>query len=253
MASGALERSYSAPFLLAGVVAYLLVSTQGTLEAFRSTNVYWHFTNVTVGHSHLAMYGFVAFMIWGAAYGLVPRLTGSEPNPILVGIHFWLALVGYLIYVVSISTAGVLQGFAWVAGESFIRSVEAAEPMWLWRTAGGVLMVASHLVFAVNVWAMRPGRALAPHGLADRDRLLRAVYESRHGARDGAHLDEHLAQPAFCDEVFDVAPVPRPFRDDDLALHRQLLRERRPAPDRLRPPIGERDRPCVTSRCPCLP
>jgi cytochrome c oxidase cbb3-type subunit 1 len=160
-ASGALQRSYSAPFLLAGVVAYLLVSTQGTLEAFRSTNVYWHFTNVTVGHSHLAMYGFVAFMIWGAAYGLVPRLTGSEPNPILVGIHFWLALVGYLIYVVSISTAGVLQGFAWVAGESFIRSVEAAEPMWLWRTAGGSLMVASHLVFAVNVWAMRPGRGLA--------------------------------------------------------------------------------------------
>src|SRR5260370_29286618 len=160
-ASGALQRSYSAPFLLAGVVAYVLVSTQGTLEAFRSTNVYWHFTNLTVGHSHLPMYGFVAFMIWCAAYGLVPRLTGSEPNPILVGIHFWLALVGYLIYVVSISTAGLLHGFAWGAGESFIRSVEAAEPMWLWRTAGGSLMVASHLVFAVNVWAMRPGRALA--------------------------------------------------------------------------------------------
>ena len=72
----------------------------------------------------------------------MPRLTGSEPNPVLVGIHFWLALVGYLIYVVAISTAGILQGFAWVAGESFIRSVEAAQPMWLWRTAGGVLMVA---------------------------------------------------------------------------------------------------------------
>lgn len=158
-ASAALQRSYSAPFLLAGVMAYVLVSTQGTLEAFRSTNIYWHFTNVTVGHSHLAMYGFIAFMIWGAAYGLVPRLTGSEPNPILVGVHFWLALVGYLIYVASVSVAGMLQGFAWVAGEAFIRSVEAAEPMWLWRTAGGVLMAASHLVFAVNVWAMRPGHA----------------------------------------------------------------------------------------------
>jgi cytochrome c oxidase cbb3-type subunit 1 len=158
--SGVLQRSYSAPFLLAGIVAYVLVSTQGTLEAFRSTNIYWHFTNVTVGHSHLAMYGFIAFVIWGATYGLVPRLTGSEPDPILVGIHFWLALVGYGIYVVSISIAGILQGFAWVAGESFIRSVEAAEPMWLWRTAGGVLMVTSHAVFAVNVWAMRPGRAL---------------------------------------------------------------------------------------------
>jgi len=159
-ASAVLQRSYAAPFLLSGIVAYVLVSTQGTLEAFRTTNIYWHFTNVTVGHSHLAMYGFVAFVIWGAAYGLVPRLTGSEPNPILVGIHFWLALVGYVIYVVSITIAGVLQGFAWVAGEAFIRSVEAAEPMWLWRTAGGVLMVASHLVFAVNVWAMRPGRML---------------------------------------------------------------------------------------------
>ena len=69
--------------------------------------------------------------------------------------------MGYVIYVISVSIAGVLQGFAWVAGEAFIRSVEAAEPMWLWRTAGGLLMVASHLVFAVNVWAMRPGRALA--------------------------------------------------------------------------------------------
>src|SRR5260370_11215946 len=100
-------------------------------------------------------------MIGVAVEGRVHRLAGSEPNPILVGIHLWLALVGYLISVVWISPAGVLQGFAWVAGESFIRSVEAAEPMWLWRTAGGSLMVASHLVFAVNVWAMRPGRALA--------------------------------------------------------------------------------------------
>jgi cytochrome c oxidase cbb3-type subunit 1 len=159
--SAVLQRTFSAPFLLAGIVAYILVSTQGTLEAFRTANLYWHFTNFTVGHSHLSMYGFVAFVIWGAAYGLLPRLTGSEPNAILVGIHFWLALLGYIIYVISISTAGSLQGLSWVAGEAFIRSVEAAEPMWLWRTAGGVLMVASHLVFAVNVWAMRPGRAFA--------------------------------------------------------------------------------------------
>jgi cytochrome c oxidase cbb3-type subunit 1 len=159
--SAVLQRTFSAPFLLAGIVAYVLVSTQGTLEAFRTANMYWHFTNFTVGHSHLSMYGFVAFVIWGAAYGLLPRLTGSEPNAILVGIHFWLALLGYIIYVISISIAGSLQGLSWVAGEAFIQSVEAAEPMWLWRTAGGVLMVASHLVFAVNVWAMRPGRALA--------------------------------------------------------------------------------------------
>src|SRR5467141_3115844 len=159
-ASAVLQRSYAAPFLLSGIVAYILVSTQGTLEAFRTANIYWHFTNFTVGHSHAAMYGFIAFIAWGAVYGLLPRLTGREPSPLAVGVHFWLALVGVLTYVISISVAGVLQGFAWVAGQSFIASVIAAEPMWLWRTIGGLLMVSSHVVFAVNVWAMRPGRTL---------------------------------------------------------------------------------------------
>src|SRR5262245_31149658 len=141
-------RSYALPFLLAGVVAYVLVSLQGTAEAFRNANVYWHFTNFTVGHSHLSMYGFIAFVIWGVSYGLIPRITGAQPNVLVVGIHFWLALVGYGIYIVSISWAGILQGFAWVAGQPFLDSGIAAEPFWLWRSIGGMLMVASHVCFA---------------------------------------------------------------------------------------------------------
>jgi len=34
--------------------------------------------------------------------------------------------------------------------------------MWLWRTIGGFLMVGSHVVFAANVWAMRPQRETVP-------------------------------------------------------------------------------------------
>jgi cytochrome c oxidase cbb3-type subunit 1 len=32
---------------------------------------------------------------------------------------------------------------------------------WLWRAVGGTLMFLSHLVFAYNVWLMKP-RASAP-------------------------------------------------------------------------------------------
>jgi cytochrome c oxidase cbb3-type subunit 1 len=160
--AGAVRRSYALPFFVTGLIGYGLASTQGTIEAFRSANIYWHFTNFTVGHSHAAMYGFIAFIAWGGVYGLLPRLTGREPNPLAVGVHFWLALVGVLTYVIAISVAGVLQGFAWVAGQSFIASVIAAEPMWLWRTIGGLLMVSSHVVFAFNVWAMRPQGVTAP-------------------------------------------------------------------------------------------
>ncbi|HZO39156.1 MAG TPA: cbb3-type cytochrome c oxidase subunit I [Methylomirabilota bacterium] len=160
--AGAVSRSYALPFFVTGLIGYGLSSTQGTIEAFRSANIYWHFTNFTVGHSHATMYGFIAFIAWGAVYGLLPRLTGREPNPLAVGVHFWLALVGVLTYVIAISVAGVLQGFAWVGGQSFIASVIAAEPMWLWRTIGGLLMVSSHIVFAVNVWTMRPQRTASP-------------------------------------------------------------------------------------------
>src|SRR3989449_3775242 len=160
--AGAVRRSYALPFFVTGLIGYGLASTQGTVEAFRSANIYWHFTNFTVGHSHATMYGFIAFIAWGAVYGLVPRLTGREPSPLAVGVHFWLALVGVLTSVISISVARVLQGFRWGSGQSFIASVGAAEPMWLWRTIRGLLMVGSHIVFAVNVWAMRPHRVIAP-------------------------------------------------------------------------------------------
>lgn len=150
------RRNYSVIFLLVGIWGYALSSSQGTIEAFRSANIYWHFTNFTVGHSHLAMYGFVAFCIWGFVYGLVPKITGRGPSEAAIGFHFWLAFLGGSLYVVSISIAGVLQGASWVAGESFIASVDAAAPMWLWRTIGGFMMVFSHIVFLVNLWSMRP-------------------------------------------------------------------------------------------------
>ncbi len=150
------RRSYAIIFLLTGIWGYALASSQGTIEAFRSANIYWHFTNFTVGHSHLAMYGFVAFCIWGVIYGLVPRITGRGPTNSAIGLHFWLAFLGGSLYVIAISTAGILQGASWVAGESFIASVDAAAPMWLWRAIGGFMMVSSHLVFVANLWQMRP-------------------------------------------------------------------------------------------------
>ena len=152
-------RSYSVPFILAGAVCYGLVSTQGTFESFRWTNLYWHFTNFTIGHSHFTMYGFVAFLIWGGVYGLLPRLTGREPSIIAVGVHFWFAMIGMGVYVVALSIGGTIQGTDWVRLRPFIDSVTDLAPYWLWRSVGGTLMFLSHIIFAYNLYKMRP-RAL---------------------------------------------------------------------------------------------
>ncbi len=157
------ERLHRSPamFVLGGVLSYLFGSTQGTFEAFRSLQQTWHLTNFTVGHSHLTMYGFVTFAIWGGVYALLPRATGKEPNHWLVGIHFWLATVGVVIYVLALSIGGTVQGLDWIRGAPFIQSVTDMAPYWLWRSIGGTLMFLSHLLFAWNVWAMTYGGARA--------------------------------------------------------------------------------------------
>ncbi|MEO6986674.1 MAG: cbb3-type cytochrome c oxidase subunit I [Paralcaligenes sp.] len=147
-------RRTPAMFVLVGVLCYLLSSTQGTVEAFRSVQEVWHFTNFTVGHSHFTMYGFITFAIWGGIYALLPLATGKKPNNVLLGIHFWLAAVGCTVYVMALSIGGTIQGLDWVHGAPFIQSVVDMAPYWLWRSIGGSLMFLSHLVFAWNVWVM---------------------------------------------------------------------------------------------------
>lgn len=149
-------RSYSLPFILVGVIFYFLASAQGSLEALREFNQYWHFTNYTIAHSHLTMYGFVVFLIWGGIYALLPRLTGKEPSHLLIGIHFWFALLGLLIYGFALMIGGTMQGKSWIEGLPFIHSVELMIPYWIWRAVGGTFMFISHIIFAYNLYKMKP-------------------------------------------------------------------------------------------------
>ena len=146
--------SYTLPFFLVGVVFYFVGSFQGTAEAFRSTNLIWHFTDFTVAHSHLTMYGIITFLLWACTYAVVPRLTGKEPPQATVGAHFWMALVGLLFYTVPLMLGGTLRGIAWLEGKPFIDTVIMMAPYWLWRAVGGTLMWVSHWIFAYNMYKM---------------------------------------------------------------------------------------------------
>ncbi|MCO5948614.1 cbb3-type cytochrome c oxidase subunit I [Mucilaginibacter flavidus] len=161
--------SYTLPFYLVGIIFYFTGSFQGTAEAFRSANLYWHFTDFTTAHSHITMYGIIAFMLWAFIYTLVPRLTGKEPRQGWVGAHFWMALIGLLFYSIPLMIGGTLKGMAWMEGKPFIDSVVLMAPYWLWRAIGGSLMWASHLIFAYNLYYM-----ITSHEEID---LQKAVFE----------------------------------------------------------------------------
>ncbi|HEX7756464.1 MAG TPA: cbb3-type cytochrome c oxidase subunit I [Niabella sp.] len=146
--------SYTLPFFLVGTVFYFTGSMQGTAEAFRETNLIWHFTDFTVAHSHLTMYGIICFFLWAAIYALIPRLTGKEAPQITIGVHFWLAFIGMLFYTIPLMYGSTLKGMLWKEGKPFIDGVVLMAPYWLWRAVGGSLMWLSHLFFAYNIYRM---------------------------------------------------------------------------------------------------
>lgn len=171
-----LSSSYTLPFYLIGIIFYFTGSLQGTAEAFRFTNLVWHFTDFTVAHSHLTMYGIICFMLWGFIYTLVPRLTGKEPSQVLIGAHFWLAFIGLLFYTFPLMYGSTLKGLMWMEGKPFIDSVELMAPYWLWRAIGGTLMWLSHILFAYNFYVMikRKQEIVIPTAPSD---ILRAKKE----------------------------------------------------------------------------
>lgn len=149
-----ISKSYVLPFFLVGVIFYFVGSTQGSFQAFRFTNFVWHFTDFNVAHSHMTMYGIIAFFLWASIYAIVPKVTGNEPPQILVGAHFWFAFIGLFAYMISLMAGGTLKGLSWIEGESFIHSVILMKPYWVWRAIGGTLMFLSHIIFAYNFYIM---------------------------------------------------------------------------------------------------
>lgn len=149
-----LKTSYVLPFYLISIIFYFSGSLQGTAEAFRFTNLIWHFTDFTVAHSHMTMYGIITFMLFAFIYTLVPRITGKEPPKAWVGIHFWLALVGLMFYIVPLMIGSTEKGLMWMEKKPFIESVVHSVPYWLWRAIGGTMMWISHFVFAYNFYKM---------------------------------------------------------------------------------------------------
>ncbi|WP_424545817.1 cbb3-type cytochrome c oxidase subunit I [Sphingobacterium siyangense] len=146
--------SYTLPFFLVGIIFYFTGSMQGTAEAFRETNLIWHFTDFTVAHSHLTMYGIICFFLWACIYTIMPRFTGNEPPQLTVGAHFWLALLGLMFYTIPLMYGSTLKGIMWMDGKPFIDGIVFMAPYWLWRAIGGSLMWISHLFFAYNMYKM---------------------------------------------------------------------------------------------------
>ncbi|SHF34596.1 cytochrome c oxidase cbb3-type subunit 1 [Modicisalibacter ilicicola DSM 19980] len=147
-------------FVALGAILYTLASLQGSLEAVRAFNTVTHFTHYTVAHAHLGAYGFVALVLFGGIYYMLPRVTGRAwPMPWAISLHFWLVVAGFAVYFISLTIGGWLQGLAMLdATRDWLASMEVTLPYLAGRSLGGALMTLGHLVFAANLAVLFFGR-----------------------------------------------------------------------------------------------
>jgi cytochrome c oxidase cbb3-type subunit 1 len=150
-------------FLVVSLSFYGMSTFEGPMMAIKTVNALSHNTDWTVGHVHSGALGWVAMVSIGAIYNLLPVVLGKKQGEMystdLINIHFWLATIGTVLYIVAMWVNGIMQGLMWRAVNadgtltySFVESLEASYPGYAVRALGGAIFLAGMIIMAYNVF-----------------------------------------------------------------------------------------------------
>jgi cytochrome c oxidase subunit I len=133
-----------------GMLLFILGGFGGLVNASYSMDTVVHNTIWIVGHFHVTVGGPVALTFLGAAYWLIPRLTGRalwKPEWALFQTRLW--FFGMLVMSLSMHAAGLLGAPRRTAEVGYLGAATANtwEPLMLLAAAGGFFLFASILVF----------------------------------------------------------------------------------------------------------
>ncbi len=155
-------------FFAAGVTFYGMATFEGPLLSIRSVNALAHYTDWIIGHVHSGTLGWNGFMAAGMFYFLAPRLWNTKLYSVaMANMHFWLGLVGILLYVASMWVSGITQGLMLnsadengiLAYPAFLETLQSIRPLMLTRVVGGGLYLVGFILMAYNIWmTMKSGQ-----------------------------------------------------------------------------------------------
>ena len=163
--SGAWDKLRTDPILrmmVASIAFYGMATFEGPLMSIKSVNALSHYTDWTIGHVHSGALGWNALISFGAIYYLVPKLWGRRElySLQLVNWHFWIAMMGIVIYASSMWVSGIMQGLMWREYNadgflvySFAETVMQMHPFYVLRAIGGLLFLIGGLIMVYNIWA----------------------------------------------------------------------------------------------------
>jgi len=143
-------------FTVFGAISYTVFSAVGVLLSLRSINRYLDFSQASIAYSHIGLYAFVTMILFGSMYYIVPRLVGREWRyASLIKLHFWASAYGVGLMSLMLLASAVVQGFSLDDPTlSFTETTESILPYLRGRSLAGLLMTASHFIFAFHFGLM---------------------------------------------------------------------------------------------------
>jgi cytochrome c oxidase cbb3-type subunit I/II len=157
-------------FFAAGVTFYGMATFEGPLLSIKAVNSLSHYSDWTIGHVHAGTLGWNGFMAAGMFYWLAPRLWDRKlHSTALANMHFWLGLVGILLYVAAMWVSGIAQGLmlsatkesgSVLAYPNFVEAVTSTMPLMHIRALGGFMYLAGWGMLVWNIyktaWGAKP-------------------------------------------------------------------------------------------------
>lgn len=147
-------------FFVGALTFYGMATFEGPLLSIKSVSAIGHYTDWIIGHVHGGALGWNGMLAFGMAYYLVPRLWNAELySKRLANWHFWLALIGVVLYYTSMVTAGITQGLMWQALDGsgklvypdFIETTIRIVPLYGVRFLGGLFYLSGFGLMLYNV------------------------------------------------------------------------------------------------------
>jgi cytochrome c oxidase cbb3-type subunit 1/cytochrome c oxidase cbb3-type subunit I/II len=149
---GEIHADIGAKFVFTGTIMYFFVSIQGSLMALPDVQRVTHFNNWVVAHAHLGVLGFAGMIALGGLYYTVPKLSGKPLfSRFLADFQYWMVLIGMVGFTIVLTIAGLIQGHAWLNGETVYRVLPEIHIYYVVRAGLGLMIFSSAVLGFYNI------------------------------------------------------------------------------------------------------
>ena len=149
---GQIHADIGAKFVFTGTIMYFFVSIQGSMMALPDVQRVTHFNNWVIAHAHVGVLGFAGMIALGGIYYILPRITGKPLySKLLADFQYWMILIGVVGFTVVLTIAGLIQGNAWLNGETVYRVLPQIHMYYIARASLGLIIFSSAIVGLYNI------------------------------------------------------------------------------------------------------